>query len=95
MTYKNPFFLNYWKQSTYYNVPAWNMVPQSVKCILCGEKSFESGANMVQYVKSGYYMGCRGQDKVWKQIYEFAQRQHKMQLPLLTNGGGHHGVPEC
>ena len=73
--------------------------PKIVTCILCGEKSFKSGANMVQHVESGYCTGCKGGEKARQQIYEFAQRQRKMQpymngTPLLTNGGYNHGVPD-
>jgi hypothetical protein len=74
--------------------------PRSVTCILCGEKKIKCGANMVQHVESGYCTGCKGVDKARQQIYEFAQRQRKMQpymngTPLLMNGGHNRGgVPD-
>ena len=77
--------------------------PRTVTCILCRERHFKCGANMVQHVESGYCTGCKGEDRARQQIYEFAQRQRKMQpymngTPLLTNGGGHNnrggGVPD-
>ena len=70
-----------------------------VNCViptLCGEKHFKCGANMVQHVESGYCKGCEGGDRARQQIYEFAQRQRKMQpymngTSLLTNGESDRG----
>lgn len=74
--------------------------PRAVTCILCGERSFKSAANMVQHVESGYCTACKGSDNARQQIYGFANSQRGMQpymtnTPLLTNGGNNYqGVPD-
>jgi hypothetical protein len=74
--------------------------PRAVTCILCGERSFKSAANMVQHVESGYCTACKGSDNARQQIYGFANSQRRMQpymtnTPLLTNGGNNYqGVPD-
>ena len=73
--------------------------PKTVKCPICGEERFKSGANAVQHVESGHCRGCRGtKDNARRQIYEFAKRQGGMNrymtdTPLLEYGGGSRNGP--
>ena len=73
--------------------------PRNVKCPVCGEQRFRSGANAVQHVESGYCSGCPGRNNARQQIYDFAQKKRGMQpylngRPLLTNGGHDDDIPD-
>merc|ERR1711963_147310 len=63
--------------------------PRNVRCPLCREVRFKSGANVVQHIEEGYCSSCRGKDNARRQIQRFmksnpAARQFIRNAPALT-----------
>jgi uncharacterized C2H2 Zn-finger protein len=46
--------------------------PRTFDCPFCGEERFQSSANAVQHVESGYCTECRGRGNARKELYKLA-----------------------